>query len=154
MGTAAQPAVRVGQDFARALVDLLVPTDPDGARPAVVKIGEIQHAVRSCPRSCRCAGSCLAFLAAPARASTAFERAVEQWYDEQMAKMAGWYKRWARVVLGSSASSSAVAVNIDTVQVGHSLYVDAPLQQAVVATANAGTLCQGESPTRAGGTAA
>ena len=59
--------------------------------------------------------------------------------------MAGWYKRWARVVLGVVGFLVAVAVNVDTVQVAHSLYVDAPLQQAVVATANAGTLCQGET---------
>ena len=33
-------------------------------------------------------------------------------------------------------------VNIDTVQVAHVLYVDAPVQQAVAATASAGALCQ------------
>ena len=57
--------------------------------------------------------------------------------------MAGWYKRWSRVILGIVGSLVAIAVNIDTGQVAHSLYLDAPLQQAVVATANAGTLCQG-----------
>ena len=85
----------------------------------------------------------LAFLRRAGTSVTAFERAVEQWYDEQMAKMAGWYKRWARVVLGVVGFLVAVAINIDTIQVGHALYIDAPLQQAVVATANAGTLCQG-----------
>jgi hypothetical protein len=67
---------------------------------------------------------------------------VEQWYDEQMAKITGWYKRWARVVLGVVGFVVAVLANIDTVQATHALYVEAPLQQAVVATASAGTLCQ------------
>jgi len=66
-----------------------------------------------------------------------------------MAKISGWYKRWARVALGITGLIVAVLFNLDTLQVAHSLYVDAPIQQAVIATADTGTLCQ-NVPDRAG----
>ena len=145
VGKLRNPQYVSGRTFAKALVDLLVPADPQGAVPVSVEIGKLRTAVQKLPADLPLRGQLLAFIARTDTTVVTFEDAVEQWYDEQMAKMAGWYKRWARVVLGAVGFLVAVAVNVDTVQVAHSLYVDAPLQQAVVATANAGTLCQGET---------
>jgi hypothetical protein len=145
VGKLRNPQYVSGRTFAKALVDLLVPADPQGAVPVSVEIGKLRTAVQKLPTDLPLRGQLLAFLARTDTTVVTFEHAVEQWYDEQMAKMAGWYKRWARVVLGVVGFLVAVAINVDTVQVAHSLYVDAPLQQAVVATANAGTLCQGET---------
>jgi len=75
-----------------------------------------------------------------------FETLLEKWYDDEMATMAGWYKRWARVVLGCVGFAVAVVLNLDALQVGHSLYIDGPTQQAVLAEASAGSLCQGSAP--------
>jgi len=144
VGAVRNPQYVSGKTFARALVDLLVAKDADGTPPAVVKIEDIREAVEKLPGDWPLRRPLLAFLARAGTRVTAFERAVEQWYDEQMAKIAGWYKRWSRVILGVVGFLVAIAINVDTLQVGHSLYVDAPLQQAVVATADAGTLCQGE----------
>lgn len=140
-GSLRNPQYVSGRTFARALVDLLVGTN-GSAPPAVVTVGEIRLWVEELPADLPLRRQLLAFLARAGDDVDAFERAVEQWYDEQMAKIGGWYKRWARVILGVVGFLVAVAVNIDTLQVSHALYVDAPLQQAVVATANAGTLCQ------------
>ena len=144
-GALRNPQYVSGRTFTRALVDLLVPVDPDGEPPVLITLARIRHAVEGLPPELPLRRPLLSFLARAGDDVGAFERAVEQWYDEQMAKIAGWYKRWSRVALGVVGFLVAVSVNIDTVQVGHSLYVDAPLQQAVVATANAGTLCQGEA---------
>jgi hypothetical protein len=144
-GTLRNPQYVSGRTFAQALVDLLVPTTPDGTAPAVVTIGRIQHSVEMLPTDLPLRRPLLGFLARAGSDVDTFERAVEQWYDEQMAKIAGWYKRWARVVLGIVGFVVAVLVNVDTMQVAHSLYVDAPVQQAVVATASAGTLCRDEA---------
>jgi hypothetical protein len=141
-GTLRNPQYVSGRTFARALVDLLVPAVPDGTPPLVVTIGSITDAVKSLPTSMPVRRSLLILLARAGTDVGAFERAVEQWYDEQMAKIAGWYKRWARVALGVAGFVVAALANVDTVQVAHALYVDAPVQQAVVATANAGALCQ------------
>jgi hypothetical protein len=141
-GRLRNPQYVSGRTFARALVDLLVSTDPDGRPPVVLRIEKIRGAVEKLPPDLPLRRPLLSFLARAGGDVEAFERAVEQWYDEQMAKIAGWYKRWSRVVLGVVGFLVAVALNIDTGQVTHSLYLDAPLQQAVVATANAGALCQ------------
>jgi hypothetical protein len=141
-GTVRNPQYVSGRAFARALVDLLVPDTPDGTPPLVLTIEQIRQAVEQLPPSQPVRRPLLVFLAQAGDDVTAFERAVEQWYDEQMAKITGWYKRWAKVVLGVVGFLVAVAANIDTVQVTEALYVDAPLQQSVLATANTGTLCQ------------
>ncbi|MDT7579340.1 MAG: hypothetical protein QOK35_604 [Pseudonocardiales bacterium] len=141
-GALRNPQYVSGRTFARALVDLLVSTDPDGTPPVVLRIEKIRVAVDSLPAELPLRRPLLSFLARAGGDVEVFERAVEQWYDEQMAKIGGWYKRWSRVILGVVGFLVAAAVNIDTVQVAHSLYVDAPLQQAVVATADAGALCR------------
>ena len=83
-----------------------------------MRIDEIRRRVEKLPADLPLRRQLLAFLARAGDDVEAFERAVEQWYDEQMAKIAGWYKRWSRVILGVVGFLVAVAVNIDTVQVG------------------------------------
>jgi hypothetical protein len=46
------------------------------------------------------------FLASAEGKVEAFELSVEQWYDEQVAKIGSCYKRWSRVV--------AAALNLET----------------------------------------
>jgi hypothetical protein len=144
-GTLRNPQYLSGETFARALVDLLVPADGEDQAPVTVTIEKVTQAVQGLPASLPLRRQLLSFLGRAGTDVKAFEHAVEQWYDEQMGKISGWYKRWARVALGITGLIVAVLANIDAVQVTHSLYVDAPLQQAVISTANAGTLCQGET---------
>jgi hypothetical protein len=127
--------------FARALIDLLVPSEPDGKPPVVVGIDALAAAVAKLP-SPSLRRQLTAFLAAAGNNVSAFEQSLESWYEEEMAKISGWYKRWARVALGITGLIVAVLFNLDTLQVAHSLYVDVPIQQAVIATADTGTLCQ------------
>jgi hypothetical protein len=136
------PQYLSGRAFARALVDLLVPAEPDGNPPVELKIETIRKTVEQLPRQLPVRRQLLLFLAAAEGKVEAFELSVEQWYDEQMAKIGSWYKRWSRVVLGIVGLVVAVALNLDTFQAAHTLYVDTPVQQAVVASADAGVLCQ------------
>lgn len=142
-GRLRNPQYLSGRTFARALVDLLVPAADDGSATVQVDIDKVRAAVLRLPLGLPLRRQLLAFLSRAGTDLDGFERAVEQWYDEQMAKVAGWYKRWARVLLGAVGLAVAVLANIDTVQVTHSLYIDAPVQQGVIATADTGVLCQG-----------
>lgn len=126
--------------FRTALVDTLLP-DPSG--PGSV-LDQLESAVRNLPdgplrRSLR------AFIVQAEGNLGRFEASVERWYDEQMSRISGWYKRWARVVLGVVGFVAAVLINIDTVQVSHALYVDSPLRDAIQTSVDSGTLCQGET---------
>lgn len=143
-GRLRNPQYLSSSTFARALIDLLVPPAPDGGPPIALSTDTIRAAVEKLP-CLPLRRQLLSFLATAGHDLGAFERALEQWYDDQMAKMTGWYKRWSRVVLGIVGLLIAALANIDTLHVAESLYVDAPLQQAVVATASAGTLCLGET---------
>src|SRR5689334_1840289 len=140
-GNIRNPQYVSAQLFARALIDLLVPSEPDGTVPADVDIKKLAAAVATLP-SPSLQRQLTAFLAAADGKVGAFEQSLEGWYDEEMAKISGWYKRWARVALGITGLIVAVLFNLDALQVAHSLYVDAPIQQAVIATADTGTLCQ------------
>jgi hypothetical protein len=83
-----------------ALVDLLIPTEADGNPPVELKIETIRKTVEQLPPQMPVRRQLLMFLAAAEGKVEAFELSVEQWYDEQMAKIGSWYKRWSRVVLG------------------------------------------------------
>lgn len=54
------------------------------------------------------------FLAAAEGKVEAFELSVEQWYDEQVAKIGSCYKRWSRVVPGIVGLVVAAALNLET----------------------------------------
>ena len=54
-----------------------------------------------------------------------FRRSVEQWYDDHMARVSGWYKRHVRWV--SLAIGFVLVVNINTVTVARALYTDEAL---------------------------
>jgi uncharacterized integral membrane protein len=73
------------------------------------------------------------------------QRALEDWYDAQMGRISGWYKRWAQAVLLVVGLAVAIVVNVDTVNVVHTLWVDEPVRSAVVAQATSGSLCSQET---------
>jgi hypothetical protein len=56
----------------------------------------------------------LVFLAAAEGKVEAFELSVEQWYDEQVAKIGSCYKRWSRVVPGIVGLVVAAALHLET----------------------------------------
>jgi hypothetical protein len=48
-----------------------------------------------------------------------FQRNLEDWYDAQMGRVSGWYKRWTTVMLGTVGFLLAIIVNVDAVQIAH-----------------------------------
>ena len=133
--------------FARALIDTLLPDAIDTTQGTTASGSMLQRlgdAAQNLPD-----GSLkrsLQTLITQSEGDLAkLERSLEAWYDEQMARISGWYKRWSRVVLAVVGFLVAILVNIDTLQVAHALYVDAPVRQAVVSAADTGALCQGEA---------
>jgi hypothetical protein len=145
-GTLRNPQYLSSKIFLRALVDTLLPdaVDPNTTPPPTDSVlVQLHKAVYGLPCDPPLKRSLLALITQAEGDLSKFEASVENWYDAQMARISGWYKRWSRVILGGVGLIVAVLVNIDTVQVAHGLYVDAPVRQAVVSAADAGTLCQG-----------
>ena len=138
IGRVRMPSYISPQMFTRTLLDTLVP-DANGS----TSLDTVRTTVENLPDGLPAKKSLLAFIKQAQGDLSAFERLVEEWYDDQMQRISGWYKRWARLVLGLVGLVIAVLANVDVIQVSHDLYLDQPLRQAVIAQADTGNLCQG-----------
>ena len=125
--------------FARALIDTLVP-DADGQ----TDITTIMARVQSLPDGLPAKASLLSLLRKANTDVATFTLDVENWYDGQMARVSGWYKRWSQLVLGIVGLVVAAVINIDTFHIAHQVYVDEPLRTVIVAQAESGALCNGD----------
>ncbi len=135
------PSYLPAKTFAAALVDLLVPN-----AQGQTTLEDIRTAVLALDPSTPFKGALLALLNTAAADVNAFTTSVEQWYDNTMDRISGSYKRWAKRWIIVIALVAAIALQIDTIQVGSSLYSDGPLREAVAAEATNQTLCpQGQS---------
>ncbi len=65
-----------------------------------------------------------------------FRTSVEKWYDDAMARVSGWYKRWAQMVTIIVAVAVTIGFNVDTVRVADRLFADEAVRQSVVSAAN------------------
>ncbi len=135
-----KPSYISSRNFARALVDVLVPdaqgqTSLDQVRSSVATLDDASGLKRP-----------LLTLVDEANGDiTAFRTAVQGWFDDQMQRVSGWYKRWSRKVLFALGVLVAVGLNVDTIAVARELWRHAPLRAAVVARASEANCEPGES---------
>jgi hypothetical protein len=66
---------------------------------------------------------------------------VAGWYDAQMERVSGWYKRWTKRWLIAVGLLIAVLVGVDTVRIAESLYGSDTVREAVSAAAAEPGLC-------------
>jgi hypothetical protein len=59
----------------------------------------------------------------------------ERWYDDSMERVSGWYKRRTHLALAVIGLVVAIVLNVDTLQIGRTLWVDKTIRAAVVAEA-------------------
>ncbi|MGD0780733.1 MAG: hypothetical protein ABR954_08175 [Dehalococcoidales bacterium] len=82
------------------------------------------------------------FLSAAKTASTTpdgvikgFQTYLENWFDNSMKRVTGWYKRKTQVIVLCLALLICFGMNVDTVGIANSLYRDPALRSVVVAAA-------------------
>jgi hypothetical protein len=81
-----------------------------------------------------------------------FRKAGEQWFDDSMERVSGWYKRHAHRVLWITALAIVLVLNVDTLQIGQTLWRDDAARAVVVSQAEKATP-QGTETTNATETA-
>jgi hypothetical protein len=69
----------------------------------------------------------------------AFRHNLEAWFDDTMARVSGWYKRKAQLILVLIGVVTALALNANTLVIGERLWKDTALRAAVVQQATATT---------------
>ena len=118
------PSYIPSRTFAAALLDL----DATGARRSVEEsidaIGspQVQAALRTLYKNAR--GN-----------ATRFQRSVEEWYDDAMERVSGWYRRRVQLLIWALAIALAVGLNADTIEIAQELWSDRTVRAAVVARA-------------------
>lgn len=71
-----------------------------------------------------------------------FRTSLERWYDAQMDRVGGAYKRWAKRWIIVFAIAVAGFLQVDSIAIAKALYNDGPLRSGVVAAAANKTLCE------------
>lgn len=137
-----RPSYISSANFARALVDVLVP-DAQGQ----TSLDQVRSSVATLDDASGLKRPLLALIDEANGDVTAFRTAVQGWFNDQMDRVSGWYKRWSRKVLFALGVVVAVGLNVDTIAIASDLWRNTPLRTAVVARASEAEDCEpGESP--------
>jgi hypothetical protein len=63
---------------------------------------------------------------------------LEEWFDDTMARVSGWYKRQAQLILIALAVIATAGLNVNTLSIAETLWKDPVVRAAVVAQATKG----------------
>ncbi len=135
------PSYLSGRTFARAVVDTLVPSPVDGTttmtaiRAQMVTMGD---------------GPLKSYLLSLGKSANldvdGLRKGLEDWYDDQMARVSGWYKRHVRWISLGIGLLLVLLFNLNAVQFATSLYTDQAIRESVVTAATSASDCGNKSP--------
>jgi hypothetical protein len=120
------PSYIPSRTFALALIDILNANKEKG-----------EEAMRSISKALaehdNKAAQALLTLAIDAKGDVvAFQRNLEQWYNDAMDRVSGWYKRYTQRVLVVLGLLLAIVFNVNSVRVARTLWLDRDARQAMV----------------------
>jgi hypothetical protein len=125
-----RPSYIPARTFALTLMDILTPAEKDGSK-VFRDIRKTLDALK--PSETK---TWLLSLVAGAEENIAeVRRNIENWFDDAMARVSGWYKRKAQMITLAVAFVVTIGLNVDTFVIANSLYRDSSLRAAVVAAA-------------------
>ena len=135
------PSYISSRSFGEAVIDLVV---PDATGQTTMNV--IQQQVNGLPDSMSPLKPSLQALVKEAGADVSrFRASVEQWYDDHMDRVSGWYKRHvAKITLGAGVIL-VVLLNLNALTIGRTLYTENAVSAAVSAVATKATSCSGLS---------
>jgi hypothetical protein len=120
------PSYIPSRTFALALIDVLNANKKEGA----AAMASIKDALATHNNK---AAQALLTLAIDAKGDVvAFQRNLEQWYNDAMDRVSGWYKRYTQRALIVIGLLLAIALNVSSVRVARTLWLDRDARQAMV----------------------
>jgi hypothetical protein len=134
------PSYLASRSFAMAMISEMVP-----GRTAPITMDDVTTVVKDLPDG-HLKTSMLALTDAAGAELDTFRKLLEQWYDDHMARVSGWYKRHVRWVSLGIATLLVLAFNLSAIQITRSLYTDQVLSGSVVTTATDAAQCQDKDP--------
>jgi hypothetical protein len=130
------PSYVSAKSFAEAVLDLVV---PDGA--GNTSMSTIQRNVNALPAGLPFKSSLQALIKNAGDDISRFRSAVENWYDDHMNRVSGWYKRHVAVITLAVGAILIVLLNINVLTIGRTLFTESPVNTAVSAVAAKDTNC-------------
>jgi hypothetical protein len=124
------PSYISARSFADAVVDLVAP-DPQGH----TTMDAIQQGVRALPDAMPFRQSLAALVTNADGDITRFRTSVEQWYDDHMDRVSGWYKRHAAKITLAAGAVIVLLLNLNALTIGRTLYTENAVSAAVSAVA-------------------
>jgi len=130
------PAYISSRSFADAVIDLVVP-DAQGQ----TTLDAIQTSIDKLPQTIPFRTSLEALVKNANGDATKFRTSVEQWYDDHMDRVSGWYKRrtaWITLAVGAIV---VVLLNLNALTIGRTLYTENAVSAAVSTVAAKASNC-------------
>jgi hypothetical protein len=121
--------------FARTIVDLLTP----GAME--LTLADIEAGVRGLDKSPKLQQSLSSLVKAAKGEVGSFMNGLQTWFDRQMDRVTGSYKRWAKRWVIVIALVVVCAGNIDSIAIARALYASGAVRAIVVEQANDPGFC-------------
>ena len=131
------PSYISSKSFADAVVDLVVP-DAKGQTSMSV----IQANIKELPDPFK--GSLQALAKNAGDDVGEFRTSVEQWYDDHMDRVSGWYKRRVAKITLAFGALIVVLLNLNAVTIGRTLYTENAVSAAISTVAGKAS-CTGDS---------
>jgi hypothetical protein len=128
------PAYIPSRTFAAALLGIGQTVIVGAAEDSKGGMRKIEESIRKVPS--RSVQEALTALLHNAQGnSVVFRRNVEQWYDDQMERVSGWYRRRIQKVLWILAFAMAIALNADSLQMAKRLWIEPSVRASLVSQA-------------------
>src|ERR1035441_345408 len=128
--TAICPSYIPANKFATAMLDII-----SGNGNASTDMAAVREGLKSIPIE-HLQGTMTAILDKAAGNAASAHDQVEQWFNENMDRVSGWYKRNSQVNAVIVASILAVVLNVDTLHIASMLWTTPTLRAAVVEQAH------------------
>ena len=130
------PSYVSAKSFAEAVIDLVVPDAAGETTMTTIKAN-----VGALPAGLPFKSSLQALVKNAGDDVSRFRTEVEQWYDDHMNRVSGWYKRHVAIITLAVGGIFIVLLNINALTIGRTLYSESAASAAVSAVAAKGTNC-------------
>jgi hypothetical protein len=123
------PSYIAGRTVARSIMATLVP-NADGS----TSLSDFRSAAEALPAG-PFTDSLLVLIANADGQVAQLRRQIEEWYDDHMKRVSGWYKRRLRIVIFAVGVVLVLIFNANAVNIARALYTDQVLRESVVTLA-------------------
>ena len=135
------PSYISARSFGEAVIDLLV---PDAAGRTTMTT--IQDSLKKLPADLPFTTSLQSLATNAANDISRFRTSIENWYDDHMDRVSGWYKRYVAKITIAVGAILVILLNINTITIGRTLYSNSVVSSAVsMVAANHPNCAKGES---------